>query len=50
MHLVAFGLATGHQGRPYRWSFLEIEIFSSSVDNLVLVLPSIAICEDRKSW
>jgi hypothetical protein len=36
--------------RSFRWSFLEIEISSSHVDNLVLVLLSIAICEERQSW
>jgi hypothetical protein len=37
--------------RLLRWSFfLEIEIFSYYIDDLVLVLLSIAICEERKSW
>jgi hypothetical protein len=42
MHLVAFGLATGHHGKAFSVEFLEIEIFSSYMDNFVLVLLSVA--------
>jgi len=42
MHLAVFGLATGHHGKAFSLEFLEIDIFSSYMDTLVLVLLSMA--------
>jgi hypothetical protein len=41
--VTAFGLATGHHGKAFSVEFLEIVIFSSDMDKLILVPLSISM-------